>query len=110
MATYHLLDDADPTLTRNVNDVEGAGVFLAAFRLRHDGQYVGNLRWTDVLRGIANSTPGDGLRRDIVRYDTPEWHGFSAAASIGAKTLGDVMLNYKGDIGDFNVVARGGER
>jgi hypothetical protein len=108
MATYHLLDDADPTLTRNVNDIEGAGVFLAAFRLRHDGQYVGNLRWTDVLRGIANSTPGDGLRRDIVRYDTPEWHGFSGAASIGAKYLGDVMLNYKGDIGDFNVVARGG--
>jgi hypothetical protein len=108
MATYHLLDDADPTLTRNVNDVEGAGVFLAAFRLRHDGQYIGNLRWTDALRGIANSTPGDGLRRDIVRYDTPEWHGFSGAASIGAKTLGDVMLQYKDDIGDFNVVARGG--
>src|SRR4029079_19180112 len=33
MATYHLLDDADPTFTRNVNDIEGAGVFLAAFRL-----------------------------------------------------------------------------
>ena len=37
MATYHLLDDADPTLTRNVNDVEGVGVFLAAFKLRNDG-------------------------------------------------------------------------
>ena len=108
MATYHLLDDADPTLTRNVNDVEGAGVFLAAFKLRHDGEFIGNLRWTDVLRGIANSTPGDGLRRDIVRYDTPEWHGFSGAASIGGTYLGDVMLNYKGDIGDFSVVARGG--
>ena len=30
------------------------------------------------------------------------------AASIGGKTLGDVMLKYKGDIGDFSVVARGG--
>ncbi len=108
MATYHLLDDADPTLTRNVNDVEGVGVFLAAFRLRNDGDFVGNLRWTDALRGIANSTPGDGLRRDIIRYDTPEWHGFSAAASIGPKYLGDVMLQYKDDIGDFQVVARGG--
>lgn len=108
MATYHLLDDADPTLTRNVNDVEGAGVFLAAFRLRSGGQFVGNLRWTDALRGIANSTPGDGLRRDVVRYDTPEWHGFSAAASIGPKYLGDVMLQYKGDIGDFSAIVRGG--
>lgn len=108
MATYHLLDDADPTLTRNVNDVEGAGVFLAAFKLRSDGEYIGGLRWTDALRGIANSTPGDGLRRDIVRYDTPEWHGFSAAAAIGETYIGDLMAQYKGDIGDYTLVARGG--
>ncbi|CAN1721097.1 Porin [Hyphomicrobium sp. 1Nfss2.1] len=108
MATYHLLDDADPTLTRNVNDIEGAAVFLGAFKLRHNGAFIGGLRWTDALRGIANSTPGDGLRRDVVRYDTPEWHGFSAAASIGETYLGDVMANYKGDIGDYTLVVRGG--
>jgi hypothetical protein len=108
MATYHLLDDADPTLTRNVNDVEGAGVFLAAFKLRSGGEYVGSLRWTDALRGIANSTPGDGLRRDIIRYDTPEWHGFSAAAAIGETYIGDLMAQYKGDIGDFSLIVRGG--
>src|SRR5262249_14933943 len=56
----------------------------------------------------ANSTPGDGLRRDIVRYDTPEWHGFSAAASIGETYIGDVMAQYKGDIGDYTLVVRGG--
>ncbi len=108
MATYHLLDDADPTLTRNVDDVEGAGVFLAAFRLRSGGQYIGRLRWTDALRGIANSTPGDGLRRDIIRYDTPDWHGFSAAASIGETYIGDLMAQYKGEIGDYMLVVRGG--
>lgn len=108
MATYHLLDDADPTLTRNVNDVEGVGVFLAAFKLRSDGQYIGSLRWTDALRGIANSTPGDGLRRDIIRYDTPEWHGFSAAASIGETYIGDLMAQYKGNIGDYLLLVRGG--
>jgi predicted porin len=108
MATYHLLDDADTTLTRNVNDVEGVGVFLAAFKLRHDGNYIGRLRWTDALRGIANSTPGDGLRRDIFRYDTPEWHGFSAAGSYGEQYLGDLMLQWKGDIGDYGVMVRGG--
>jgi hypothetical protein len=108
MATYHLLDEADPTLTRNVNDVEGVGVFLAAFRLRHDGAYIGGLRWTDALRGIANSTPGDGLRRDLIRYDTPEWHGFRAAASIGETYIGDLMAQYKGDIGDYSLIVRGG--
>lgn len=108
MATYHLLDDADPTLTRNVNDVEGAGVFMSAFRLRSNGQYIGTLKWTDAMRGIANSTPGDGLRRDVFRYDTPVWHGFSAAASVGENYVGDLMANYKGDIGDFLLVVRGG--
>jgi len=108
MATYHLLDDADPTMTRNVNDVEGAGVFLAAFRLRSGGQYIGNLRWTDALRGIANTTPGDGLRRDVIRYDTPEWHGFSGAAAIGETYIGDLMAQYKGDIGDYSLIVRGG--
>jgi predicted porin len=28
-ATYHLLDDADPLLTRNVDDAEGAAIFLS---------------------------------------------------------------------------------
>ena len=108
MATYHLLDDADSTLTRNVNDAEGAAIFMSAFRIRANGQYVGTLKWTDVLRGIANSTPGDGLRRDIVRYDTPTWEGFSASATWGEDDLGDVVLGYKGDIGDFGVLARAG--
>lgn len=108
MATYHLLDDADPTLTRNVNDVEGVGVFLAAFRLRSGGEYIGTLRWTDALRGIANSTPGDGLRRDVIRYDTPDWHGFSFAGAIGETYIGDLLAQYKGDIGDFSLVLRGG--
>lgn len=108
MATYHLLDDADPTLTRNVNDVEGAGVFLAAFKLRSDGNYIGKLRWTDALRGIANTTPGDGLRRDIIRYDTPEWHGFSGAAAFGETYIGDLMAQYKGEIGDYMLLVRGG--
>src|SRR5215470_15483210 len=36
-ATYHLLDDADPLLTRNVNDAEGAAIFQSTFQLRHNG-------------------------------------------------------------------------
>jgi predicted porin len=108
MATYHLLDDADSTLTRNVNDAEGAAIFMSAFRIRANGQFVRTLKWTDVMRGFANSTPGDGLRRDIVRYDTPTWKGFSASATWGEDDIGDVVVGYKGDIGDFSVLARAG--
>src|SRR5262249_13186692 len=77
-ATYHLLDDADPLLTRNVNDAEGAAIYLSQFQLRHNGLAIGGataLRWTDVLRGFNNSTPGDSGRRNVVRYDTPTFAG-----------------------------------
>ena len=108
MATYHMLDNADSTLTRNVDDSEGAPVFLAAFRVRIGGQFVNGLRWVDILRGFNNSTPGDGARRNLIRYDTPELFGFSASTTWGENDIWDVGVIYKGDIGDFNVQATAG--
>jgi len=113
-ATYHLLDDADWTLTRNVDDAEGAAIYMSAFQLRHNGVQIGPssvafpLRWTDVLRGFNNSTPGDSGRRDVIRYDSPTFAGFTAIAAWGENDIWDVALTYKNDIGDFNVVARAG--
>ncbi len=39
------------------------------------------------------------LRREvrIAGCDTPEWHGFSGAASVRRTALGDVVLQYKGE-------------
>ena len=37
-ATYHLLDDADPTLTRNVDDAEGAAIYQSGFFIRSGGR------------------------------------------------------------------------
>jgi hypothetical protein len=108
-ATYHLLDDADPTLTRNVDDAEGAAIYMSAFQLRSGGLPVGSkLKWTDALRGFNNSTPGDSARRDVIRYDSPVIAGFTAAAAWGEDDLWDVALTYKNDIGDFSVLARAG--
>lgn len=109
-ATYHLLDDADFTLTRNVDDAEGAAIYLSQFQLRSNGLPIGSpaLRWTDALRGFNNSTPGDSGRRNVVRYDSPTYEGFSAAAAWGEASLWDVALQYKNDIGDFSVLVRGG--
>jgi predicted porin len=113
-ATYHLLDDADSTLTRNVDDAEGAAIYMSAFQLRHNGAQIGPpavafpLRWTDVLRGFNNSTPGDSGRRDVIRYDSPTFAGFTAIAAWGERSIWDVALTYKNDIGDINVSARAG--
>jgi len=107
-ATYHLIDDADATLTRNVDDSEAAAVFLAAFRIRVNGKFVNGLRWRDVLRGFNNSTPGQSGRRDVVRYDSPVIGGFSFAAAWGEGHIADAALTYAGEHGDFKVKARAG--
>ena len=108
MATYHLLDDADPTLSRNVDDAEGPPIFMSAFLIRSNGNFVNNLRWPDVLRGFNNSTPGDAARRNIVRYDSPDWHGFVLSASGGEAEVWDAAVTYKQTFGDFSILARAG--
>jgi len=111
-ATYHLLDDADPLLTRNVDDAEGAAIFLSQFQLRSNGLPLGGsnvlLRWTDILRGFNNSTPGDSGRRDIIRYDSPTFEGFTVIAAWGEDDIWDAALVYKNDIHDFAISARVG--
>ncbi|WP_246317327.1 porin [Hyphomicrobium methylovorum] len=112
-STYHLLDDADTTMTRNFYDAEGPPDYQAKFFVRdRNGAFIssggGNLRWSDVTRGFNNSTPGDNGRRNIVRYDTPTVAGFSATTSWGEDDIWDAALIYKGEIGDFTVNARAG--
>ena len=110
MATYHLLDDADSTQTRYASDADAVGVYMSAFLIRSGGKFVGAtpLKWTDVLRGWKNSTPGQADLRDVVRYDSPTFAGFTASASWGEHYLWDTALTYKNDFGDFHVIARAG--
>ena len=110
MATYHLLDDADASQTRYASDADAIGVYMSAFFIRSGGNLVGTpaLKWTDVLRGWKNSTPGQGDLRDVIRYDSPKLNGFVASASWGEKSLGDVALGYDDVLGDFHLVARAG--
>ena len=60
------------------------------------------------MRGFNNSTPGRRARRNIVRYDSPEMARALLRATWGEDDVGDVALIYKGDIGDFSVLARAG--
>jgi predicted porin len=105
-ATYHLLDDADATQTRNVDDAEAGAVALGAFLTRSNG--APGPKWTDILRGFNNSTPGQDGRRNIVKYYSPTFAGFSVIAAWGEDDLWDASLTYKNDIGDFSVLARAG--
>jgi hypothetical protein len=105
-ATYHLLDDADGTNTRNYSDAEAAAVALGAFRTRSGG--VLGARWTDFMGGFNNATPGQSGRRNVVRYDTPSIAGFTASAAWGEDDMWDTSLTYKGDVGDFALVGKVG--
>ena len=106
-ATYHLLDDADGANTRYYADAEGASVALAAFQVRLNGVLNG-LKWSDINRGGNNTTVGQGGRRNVVRYDSPELFGFVATASWGEDDLWGGALTYKNTIGDFKLVGRVG--
>lgn len=113
-ATYHLLDDADTTMTRNFYDGEGAPDYARPFFIINQatGSRVTTggttLKWSDVARGFTNSTPGDDGRRNIVRYDTPTFGGFSIAAAWGEDDIWDMAVIYTGQWGDFKVNARAG--
>lgn len=105
-STYHLLDDADGANTRNYSDAEAARVALGAFGLRSNGAAVGGLTWGNIMAGYNNGTPGQDGRRNIIKYDSPEFKGFVASASWGEDDLWDTSLSYKGEIQDFKLVAR----
>ncbi|MBA2127792.1 porin [Hyphomicrobium methylovorum] len=110
-ATYHLLDDAATGNTRNYSDAEAAAVAQGAFFLRSNGAFFGNgsnLRWSDVLRGVNNGTPGQNGRRNIVRYDSPEIAGFTGTASWGEDDMWGLALTYKKSWGDFDVIGKVG--
>jgi Gram-negative porin len=105
-ATYHLLDDADGANTRNYSDAEGAAVALGGFKTRTGG--VAGPKWTDLMGGFNNFTPGQSGRREEVRYDSPAFAGFVVSAAWGADDMWDTALSYKNDIGDFKLTAKAG--
>ncbi len=106
-ATYHVLDDADGTNTRNFADAQAASVAIHNFFIVSNGVRQG-IKWSALERGFDNQTPGQDGRRNIVRYDSPSFAGFAIAAAWGADDLWDAALTYKGDVGDFSVLAKAG--
>ncbi len=107
-STYHLLDDADGANTRNYSDAEAAGVAMGGFFVRNSAGALTGLTWGDVMRGFNNKTPGQDGRRNIVRYDSPEFAGFVASASWGEDDLWDTSLTYKGEFNGIKLLGKVG--
>lgn len=109
-ATYHLLDDADGVNTRNYSDPEAAMVALGNFGLRRNGALVNNgRRWSDIASGSPNNdTFGQNGRRNVVRYDSPEFAGFTFTASWGEDDQAGAALTYKNKVGDFSLLGKVG--
>jgi len=105
-STYHLLDDADGVNTRNYSDAEAAEVAVNGFFTLSDG--VRGTKWSDIMGGFNNRTPGQSGRRNVVRYDSPTFAGFTASAAWGEDDLWDVALTYKNTLGDFALLGRVG--
>ena len=106
-STYHLLDDADGANTRNYSDAEAAAVYQGSFLIRSNGAYTSNkLTWGNVMGGWNNGTPGQSSRRNIVKYDSPEFGGFTASASWGEDDMWDAALTYKGKIQDIKLLGK----
>ncbi|MDX2307381.1 MAG: porin [Hyphomicrobium sp.] len=84
------------------SDVEDSGLGL---NLRGSNGALGGESWRRLI-GIGGDQPGEGERRfNVVKYTTPEFAGFAISASWGEDDFWDVALRYKGELGDFKIVA-----
>jgi predicted porin len=67
--------------------------------------------WRDFLAQsgfTGDNVPGEGDRRNLIRYDSPEFVGFVASASWGEDDFWDVGLKYKGEHHGFKIVGAAG--
>lgn len=98
--------------------VDGSGSLISAnwvafdtnnFMMRHNnGALFGNERWGGA-QGCAGmgGAWGDcnGATRNVVRYDSPTFAGFSVSASWGEDDMWDVAARYSGEFNGIKVAA-----
>lgn len=117
-ANYHLLDDANATNTRTFADPEANDYALGGFFARNSNgkgfilnttpNPDANLKWTDILVGVQNDTIGQDGLRNVVRYDSPEFAGFTFTATWGEDDIWATSLTYKNTLGDFDLLGKVG--
>jgi hypothetical protein len=103
---------ADSNVTQTDSFLKYSGVENTGFdmfvRSARDGELARTLTWRRLI-GAGGNQPGESQRGfQLVKYVTPTWHGFSAAATLVADDFWDATLRYKGEVGGFKIAAAGG--
>jgi predicted porin len=79
------------------------------FNLRNrDGSTIANATWLNVLNCGGIGMDCNGLKKNVIRYDSPTIGGFTLSASWGEDDFWDVALKYAGQFGDIKVAANAG--
>lgn len=88
------------------SDVEdsGGGFFLAAKNSSGAFTGTGAVQWRHLI-GRIGSQPGEGDRRNVVMYETPEFAGFTASASWGGDDMWEMGLRFAKEFGHIEVEA-----
>jgi hypothetical protein len=68
----------------------------------NNGELVKGLTWSDIL-SQANSNVGEGDRRNLAKYVSPNTFGFILQAAAGEDDFWDVALRYAGEFAGFRI-------
>lgn len=108
--TSQATDGATEVNLANMNHFARASLskWNGNFDVRVNGAIFTSLEWRDFLSQsgfTGDNVPGEGDRRNLVRYDTPEFAGFTGSAAWGEDDFWDMALRYKGDFSGFKLAA-----
>lgn len=73
----------------------------------NDPNDLNGLTWASIL-SQANANVGEGGRRNLVKYSTPDVFGFIVQTAAGEDDFWDVALRYAGEFAGFRVAAGAG--
>lgn len=83
----------------------GLNMFLRSAR---DGGLSRTLTWRRII-GAGGDQPGETQRGfDLIKYVTPTWHGFTAAATLVTDDFWDATLRYRGEVAGLDIAAAAG--
>jgi predicted porin len=84
------------------SDVEDSGLGMLLRSSTNGG--LSGLSWRRLI-GDSGDQPGEGERRNTVKYDSPAFAGFTATAAWGEDDYWDVGLRYEGEHHGFKIAA-----
>jgi len=112
--TSQATDGVTEATTANMNHFARPSLskFNGGFFLVTEGGVRTNRTWRDLQPqdGITgDNVPGEGDRRNLVKYETPTFAGFKASAAWGEDDFWDIGLRYSNsDLAGFKIAAAAG--